>query len=161
MLSLIPPLLLFHHHCRFVVKACGCSCCGCRRCRIMQSASSSVCLLVWFLGSQLHSVMELQGLWTLWSTHYWVWQRVSKRDKHTQAFFSSFDVRLISVLSRPVAQVAPEEITPLVAPQSGDKNQEDLTAYFLEALLKFMVNQVLSSFFTNTANTKTNVVMLY
>lgn len=50
------------------------------------------------------------------------------------------------------AQVTPEEITPLVAPQSGDKNQEDLTAYFLEALLKYMVNQVLS-FFTNTINT--------
>lgn len=42
----------------------------------------------------------------------------------------------------PAAQVAPEEITPLVPPQSGDKNQEDLTAYFLEALLKYMVNQV-------------------
>ena len=47
-------------------------------------------------------------------------------------------------------QVTPEEITPLVPPQSGDKNQEDLTAYFLEALLKYMVNQVLSSFLTNT-----------
>lgn len=49
----------------------------------------------------------------------------------------------------PAAQVTPEEITPLVAPQSGDKNQEDLTAYFLEALLKYMVNQVFSPFFTN------------
>ncbi|XP_068194858.1 ral GTPase-activating protein subunit alpha-1 isoform X5 [Antennarius striatus] len=38
-------------------------------------------------------------------------------------------------------QVTPEEITPLVPPQSGDKNQEDHTAYFLEALLKYMVNQ--------------------
>uniref|UniRef100_A0A3Q3KNR6 Rap-GAP domain-containing protein n=1 Tax=Monopterus albus TaxID=43700 RepID=A0A3Q3KNR6_MONAL len=36
------------------------------------------------------------------------------------------------------------EITPLVPPQSGDKNQEDLTAYFLEALLKYMVNQAKS-----------------
>lgn len=53
----------------------------------------------------------------------------------------------------PTAQVTPEEITPLVPPQSGDKNQEDLTAYFLEALLKYMVNQVLSLFLTNTANT--------
>ncbi|XP_068194855.1 ral GTPase-activating protein subunit alpha-1 isoform X2 [Antennarius striatus] len=35
-------------------------------------------------------------------------------------------------------QVTPEEITPLVPPQSGDKNQEDHTAYFLEALLKYM-----------------------
>ncbi|XP_061600494.1 ral GTPase-activating protein subunit alpha-1 isoform X1 [Cololabis saira] len=41
-------------------------------------------------------------------------------------------------------QVTPEEITPLVAPQSGDKNQEDLTGYFLEALLKYMVNQAKS-----------------
>lgn len=57
----------------------------------------------------------------------------------------------------PTAQVTPEEITPLVPPQSGDKNQEDLTAYFLEALLKYMVNQVLSSFLTNTF---TNAVML-
>ncbi|XP_068608138.1 ral GTPase-activating protein subunit alpha-1 [Brachionichthys hirsutus] len=38
-------------------------------------------------------------------------------------------------------QVTPEEITPLVPPQSGDKNQEDHTAYFLEAVLKYMVNQ--------------------
>lgn len=45
------------------------------------------------------------------------------------------------------AQVTPEEITPLVAPQSGDKNQEDLTAYFLEALLKYMVNQVYHLFY--------------
>lgn len=55
----------------------------------------------------------------------------------------------------PAAQVTPEEITPLVPPQSGDKNQEDLTAYFLEALLKYMVNQVLSPFPTNTSNTTT------
>ena len=50
------------------------------------------------------------------------------------------------------AQVTPEEITPLVPPQSGDKNQEDLTAYFLEALLKYMVNQVLP-LLTNTTYT--------
>ncbi|XP_067311978.1 ral GTPase-activating protein subunit alpha-1 isoform X7 [Pseudorasbora parva] len=41
-------------------------------------------------------------------------------------------------------QVTPEEITPLVPPQSGDKSQEDLTGYFLEALLKYMVNQAKS-----------------
>uniref|UniRef100_UPI00398F7563 ral GTPase-activating protein subunit alpha-1 isoform X3 n=1 Tax=Pristiophorus japonicus TaxID=55135 RepID=UPI00398F7563 len=35
-------------------------------------------------------------------------------------------------------QVTPEEITPLVAPQSGDKGQDDLTSYFLDALLKYM-----------------------
>ncbi|XP_078418893.1 ral GTPase-activating protein subunit alpha-1 isoform X3 [Cetorhinus maximus] len=38
-------------------------------------------------------------------------------------------------------QVTPEEITPLVPPQSGDKGQDDLTSYFLDALLKYMVIQ--------------------
>ncbi|XP_052009334.1 ral GTPase-activating protein subunit alpha-1-like isoform X1 [Xyrauchen texanus] len=42
------------------------------------------------------------------------------------------------------SQVTPEEISPLVPPQSGDKSQEDLTGYFLEALLKYMVNQAKS-----------------
>ncbi|XP_072283736.1 ral GTPase-activating protein subunit alpha-1 [Pyxicephalus adspersus] len=41
-------------------------------------------------------------------------------------------------------QVTIEEITPLVPPQSGDKAQDDLTSYFLEALLKYMVIQVRS-----------------
>ncbi|XP_023807665.1 ral GTPase-activating protein subunit alpha-1 isoform X2 [Oryzias latipes] len=45
-------------------------------------------------------------------------------------------------LSLTETQVTPEEITPLVAPQSGDKNQEDLTAYFLEALLKYMAKSL-------------------
>lgn len=40
------------------------------------------------------------------------------------------------------AQVTVEEITPLVPPQSGDKGQDDLTSYFLEALLKYIVIQV-------------------
>ena len=62
-------------------------------------------------------------------------------------------IKTFNICFPPAAQVTPEEITPLVPPQSGDKNQEDLTAYFLEALLKYMVNQVLSSFLTNTANT--------
>ena len=44
-----------------------------------------------------------------------------------------------------------EEITPLVAPQSGDKGQEDLTSYFLEALLKYMVIQVCSVAFKQTS----------
>lgn len=43
-----------------------------------------------------------------------------------------------------IAQVTIEEITPLVPPQSGDKGQEDLTSYFLEALLKYIVIQVCS-----------------
>ncbi|XP_078515486.1 ral GTPase-activating protein subunit alpha-1 isoform X2 [Lissotriton helveticus] len=42
------------------------------------------------------------------------------------------------------AQVMTEEITPLVPPQSGDKGQEDLTGYFLDALLKYIVIQVRS-----------------
>ncbi|XP_049320006.1 ral GTPase-activating protein subunit alpha-1 isoform X3 [Astyanax mexicanus] len=40
------------------------------------------------------------------------------------------------------AQVTPEEISPLVLPQSGDKAQEDLTGYFLEALLKYMAKSL-------------------
>ncbi|MBN3319382.1 RGPA1 protein, partial [Atractosteus spatula] len=47
-------------------------------------------------------------------------------------------------LSLQETQVTPEEITPLVSPQSGDKGQEDLTSYFLEALLKYMVIQAKS-----------------
>uniref|UniRef100_A0A8C0YE89 Ral GTPase activating protein catalytic subunit alpha 1 n=1 Tax=Cyprinus carpio carpio TaxID=630221 RepID=A0A8C0YE89_CYPCA len=40
------------------------------------------------------------------------------------------------------SQVTPEEISPLVPPQSGDKSQEDLTGYFLEALLKYMAKSL-------------------
>ncbi|XP_029569001.1 ral GTPase-activating protein subunit alpha-1 isoform X5 [Salmo trutta] len=47
-------------------------------------------------------------------------------------------------LSLQETQVTPEEISPLVPPQTGDKAQEDLTGYFLEALLKYMVNQAKS-----------------
>uniref|UniRef100_A0A672PH46 Ral GTPase activating protein catalytic subunit alpha 1 n=1 Tax=Sinocyclocheilus grahami TaxID=75366 RepID=A0A672PH46_SINGR len=39
-------------------------------------------------------------------------------------------------------QVTPEDISPLVPPQSGDKSQEDLTGYFLEALLKYMAKSL-------------------
>ncbi|XP_072221670.1 ral GTPase-activating protein subunit alpha-1 [Leuresthes tenuis] len=56
----------------------------------------------------------------------------------------TLDTLINPPLSLTETQVTPEEITPLVAPQSGDKNQEDLTAYFLEALLKYMVNQAKS-----------------
>uniref|UniRef100_G3PG08 Ral GTPase activating protein catalytic subunit alpha 1 n=1 Tax=Gasterosteus aculeatus aculeatus TaxID=481459 RepID=G3PG08_GASAC len=56
----------------------------------------------------------------------------------------TLDTLINPVLSLTETQVTPEEITPLVPPQSGDKNQEDLTAYFLEALLKYMVNQAKS-----------------
>ncbi|XP_061751780.1 ral GTPase-activating protein subunit alpha-1 isoform X9 [Nerophis ophidion] len=56
----------------------------------------------------------------------------------------TLDTLINPPLSLLETQVTPEEITPLVPPQSGDKNQEDLTAYFLEALLKYMVNQAKS-----------------
>ncbi|XP_028993978.1 ral GTPase-activating protein subunit alpha-1 isoform X7 [Betta splendens] len=56
----------------------------------------------------------------------------------------TLDTLINPMLSLTETQVTPEEITPLVPPQSGDKNQEDLTAYFLEALLKYMVNQAKS-----------------
>uniref|UniRef100_A0A3Q3A3P8 Ral GTPase activating protein catalytic subunit alpha 1 n=1 Tax=Kryptolebias marmoratus TaxID=37003 RepID=A0A3Q3A3P8_KRYMA len=56
----------------------------------------------------------------------------------------TLDTLINPPLSLTETQITPEEITPLVAPQSGDKNQEDLTAYFLEALLKYMVNQAKS-----------------
>uniref|UniRef100_A0A673C259 Ral GTPase activating protein, alpha subunit 1 (catalytic) n=1 Tax=Sphaeramia orbicularis TaxID=375764 RepID=A0A673C259_9TELE len=56
----------------------------------------------------------------------------------------TLDTLINPPLSLTETQVTPEEITPLVPPQSGDKNQEDLTAYFLEALLKYMVNQAKS-----------------
>ncbi|XP_014192785.1 ral GTPase-activating protein subunit alpha-1 isoform X6 [Haplochromis burtoni] len=56
----------------------------------------------------------------------------------------TLDTLINPPLSLTETQVIPEEITPLVPPQSGDKNQEDLTAYFLEALLKYMVNQAKS-----------------
>uniref|UniRef100_A0A674AR08 Ral GTPase activating protein catalytic subunit alpha 1 n=1 Tax=Salmo trutta TaxID=8032 RepID=A0A674AR08_SALTR len=51
---------------------------------------------------------------------------------------------LDNLVNPPLTQVTPEEISPLVPPQSGDKGQEDLTGYFLEALLKYMVNQAKS-----------------
>uniref|UniRef100_A0A4W5MPX9 Ral GTPase activating protein catalytic subunit alpha 1 n=1 Tax=Hucho hucho TaxID=62062 RepID=A0A4W5MPX9_9TELE len=51
---------------------------------------------------------------------------------------------LDNLVNPPLTQVTPEEISPLVPPQSGDKAQEDLTEYFLEALLKYMVNQAKS-----------------
>ncbi|XP_061551468.1 LOW QUALITY PROTEIN: ral GTPase-activating protein subunit alpha-1 [Phycodurus eques] len=56
----------------------------------------------------------------------------------------TLDTLINPPLSLTETQVTPEEITPLVHPQSGDKNQEDLTAFFLEALLKYMVNQAKS-----------------
>lgn len=172
-------------HYRSVVRACACSCCGCRRCRVMPSGSSSACSPVWFLASRLHSATGPHAPWILWSTPRWVWQRVSTslllllrivailvtssipiHGFHTETCdFTFSSIQCITHIKwprfPPAAQVTPEEITPLVPPQSGDKNQEDLTAYFLEALLKYMVNQVLSSFLTNTNYTFEHVVMPY
>ncbi|KAG7237216.1 hypothetical protein INR49_032549 [Caranx melampygus] len=54
----------------------------------------------------------------------------------------TLDTLINPLLSLTETQVTPEEITPLVPPQSGDKNQEDLTAYFLEALLKYMAKSL-------------------
>ncbi|KAM3595192.1 uncharacterized protein V6R79_019880 [Siganus canaliculatus] len=54
----------------------------------------------------------------------------------------TLDTLINPSLSLTETQVTPEEITPLVPPQSGDKNQEDLTAYFLEALLKYMAKSL-------------------
>ncbi|KAK2826344.1 hypothetical protein Q5P01_020558 [Channa striata] len=54
----------------------------------------------------------------------------------------TLDTLINPTLTLTEPQVTPEEITPLVPPQSGDKNQEDLTAYFLEALLKYMAKSL-------------------
>lgn len=54
----------------------------------------------------------------------------------------TLDTLINPPLSLTETQVTPEEITPLVPPQSGDKNQDDLTAYFLEALLKYMAKSL-------------------
>ncbi|XP_027855583.1 ral GTPase-activating protein subunit alpha-1 isoform X2 [Xiphophorus couchianus] len=54
----------------------------------------------------------------------------------------TLDTMINPPLSLTETQVTPEEITPLVAPQSGDKNQDDLTAFFLEALLKYMAKSL-------------------
>ncbi|XP_066133856.1 ral GTPase-activating protein subunit alpha-1 isoform X4 [Saccopteryx bilineata] len=58
-------------------------------------------------------------------------------------------------------QVTIEEITPLVPPQSGDKGQEDLTSYFLEALLKYMVIQVKSLEWKNKENQERGFSFLF
>ncbi|XP_056667001.1 ral GTPase-activating protein subunit alpha-1 isoform X10 [Monodelphis domestica] len=58
-------------------------------------------------------------------------------------------------------QVTIEEITPLVPPQSGDKGQDDLTSYFLEALLKYMVIQVKSLEWKNKENQEKGFSFLF
>ncbi|XP_048218405.1 ral GTPase-activating protein subunit alpha-1 isoform X5 [Perognathus longimembris pacificus] len=58
-------------------------------------------------------------------------------------------------------QVTIEEITPLVPPQSGDKGQDDLTSYFLEALLKYIVIQVKSLEWKNKENQERGFSFLF
>ncbi|XP_053141334.1 ral GTPase-activating protein subunit alpha-1 isoform X6 [Hemicordylus capensis] len=58
-------------------------------------------------------------------------------------------------------QVTVEEITPLVPPQSGDKGQDDLTSYFLEALLKYIVIQVKSLEWKNKENQEKGFSFLF
>ncbi|XP_042116540.1 ral GTPase-activating protein subunit alpha-1 isoform X7 [Peromyscus maniculatus bairdii] len=58
-------------------------------------------------------------------------------------------------------QVTIEEVTPLVPPQSGDKGQEDLTSYFLEALLKYIVIQVKSLEWKNKENQERGFSFLF
>ncbi|XP_061467650.1 ral GTPase-activating protein subunit alpha-1 isoform X6 [Rhineura floridana] len=65
------------------------------------------------------------------------------------------------VLSVQEAQVTVEEITPLVPPQSGDKGQDDLTSYFLEALLKYIVIQVKSLEWKNKENQEKGFSFLF
>nr|XP_028576464.1 ral GTPase-activating protein subunit alpha-1 isoform X14 [Podarcis muralis] len=65
------------------------------------------------------------------------------------------------VLSVQETQVTVEEITPLVPPQSGDKGQDDLTSYFLEALLKYIVIQVKSLEWKNKENQEKGFSFLF
>uniref|UniRef100_A0A8B9MWR6 Ral GTPase-activating protein subunit alpha-1 n=1 Tax=Accipiter nisus TaxID=211598 RepID=A0A8B9MWR6_9AVES len=60
-----------------------------------------------------------------------------------------------------VQEMTIEEITPLVPPQSGDKGQEDLTSYFLEALLKYIVIQVKSLEWKNKENQEKGFSFLF
>ncbi|XP_013926576.1 PREDICTED: ral GTPase-activating protein subunit alpha-1 isoform X5 [Thamnophis sirtalis] len=65
------------------------------------------------------------------------------------------------VLNVQETQVTVEEITPLVPPQSGDKGQDDLTSYFLEALLKYLVIQVKSLEWKNRENQEKGFSFLF
>ncbi|XP_043930063.1 ral GTPase-activating protein subunit alpha-1 isoform X1 [Protopterus annectens] len=79
---------------------------------------------------------------------------------------SEFGPRTLDSLINPPlnlqeTQVTPEEITPLVPPQSGDKGQEDLSSYFLEALLKYMVIQAKSLEWKNKENHEKGFAFLF
>ncbi|XP_060615086.2 ral GTPase-activating protein subunit alpha-1 isoform X2 [Anolis sagrei] len=74
--------------------------------------------------------------------------------------------RTLDTLINPVlyvqeTQVTAEEIIPLVPPQSGDKGQDDLTSYFLEALLKYIVIQVKSLEWKNKENQEKGFSFLF
>ncbi|XP_078720544.1 ral GTPase-activating protein subunit alpha-1-like isoform X2 [Lampetra fluviatilis] len=64
-------------------------------------------------------------------------------------------------LQEGTAQVIPEEITPLIPPQSSDKAQEDPTIYFLDALLKYMVNQAKSLEWRDKENQERGFAFLF
>uniref|UniRef100_A0A8U7MGP3 Ral GTPase activating protein catalytic subunit alpha 1 n=1 Tax=Corvus moneduloides TaxID=1196302 RepID=A0A8U7MGP3_CORMO len=77
---------------------------------------------------------------------------------------SEYGPRTLDNLINPplnVQEITIEEITPLVPPQSGDKGQEDLTSYFLEALLKYMVIQVKSLEWKNKENQEKGFSFLF
>uniref|UniRef100_A0A3Q2T0A7 Ral GTPase activating protein catalytic subunit alpha 2 n=1 Tax=Fundulus heteroclitus TaxID=8078 RepID=A0A3Q2T0A7_FUNHE len=59
------------------------------------------------------------------------------------------------------AKVVPEEITPLVPAVSGEKVAEDLTCYFLETLLKYMVIQASSLEWKNKETEDTGFRFLF
>uniref|UniRef100_A0A3B5QF74 Ral GTPase activating protein catalytic subunit alpha 2 n=1 Tax=Xiphophorus maculatus TaxID=8083 RepID=A0A3B5QF74_XIPMA len=59
------------------------------------------------------------------------------------------------------AKVVPEEITPLVPAVSGEKVADDLTCYFLETLLKYMVIQASSLEWKNKENEDTGFRFLF
>ncbi|XP_038127509.1 ral GTPase-activating protein subunit alpha-2 isoform X6 [Cyprinodon tularosa] len=59
------------------------------------------------------------------------------------------------------AKVVPEEITPLLPTVSGEKVVEDLTCYFLETLLKYMVIQASSLEWKNKENEDTGFRFLF
>uniref|UniRef100_A0A669PUJ6 Ral GTPase activating protein catalytic subunit alpha 1 n=1 Tax=Phasianus colchicus TaxID=9054 RepID=A0A669PUJ6_PHACC len=77
---------------------------------------------------------------------------------------SEYGPRTLDNLINPplnVQEMTIEEITPLVPPQSGDKGQEDLTSYFLEALLKYIVIQVKSLEWKNKENQEKGFSFLF
>ncbi|KAM4723502.1 ral GTPase-activating protein subunit alpha-2 isoform 2-T2 [Anableps anableps] len=74
----------------------------------------------------------------------------------------TLDIIINNPSSNPLeAKVVPEEITPLVPAVSGEKVAEDLTCYFLETLLKYMVIQASSLEWKNKENEDTGFRFLF